>query len=462
MLDLRPFSDPDRGLALIAAAETAREAGDRELCVDLLWVVAQRMWWVDAGLDTRRPLIDAARRLGSADDARVLAVSAFADPYGTTPEVVRRLAAAATERSQDAELARHLGGASVVTAAFDTGSTALGVAIDALRAQGRLGHLPRLLALQGIVAARLGDWDVALPAAEESRRLADELGEPLWGAGAETVISVVAGMRGDEETAELAARRAEQVALPLGARFMVCYAQFGRILAALGAAQHAHAYELAERVFDPADPARHSVAYWHIGDLAEAALHTGRIDAARVHVAAVEAAVGPQPGIGIALSLRHARAVLADDEDAASCFEQALSADLSRWPFPHARLLLAHGQWLRRRRRIAESRAPLRAARDAFDSLGCQAWSAQARRELRASGETSRRRDPAAREQLTAQELQIAHLAAQGLSNREIAQRLYLSHRTVGTHLYRTFPKLGITTRNELTAALEGPRPPAR
>ena len=88
-------------------------------------------------------------------------------------------------------------------------------------------------------------------------------------------------------------------------------------------------------------------------------------------------------------------------------------------------------------------------------------WSERARRELRASGESSRRRDPAARDQLTAQELQIAQLAAQGLSNRQIGQRLYVSHRTIGTHLYRIFPKLGITARGELETALSPRRPAA-
>ena len=86
--------------------------------------------------------------------------------------------------------------------------------------------------------------------------------------------------------------------------------------------------------------------------------------------------------------------------------------------------------------------------------MGCAAWGDQARRELRASGESSRRRDLAVSDQLTAQELQIAQLAAQGLSNRDIAQQLYLSHRTIGTHLYRIFPKLGITSRGELSSAL--------
>jgi DNA-binding CsgD family transcriptional regulator len=171
----------------------------------------------------------------------------------------------------------------------------------------------------------------------------------------------------------------------------------------------------------------------------------------------VEAAAGETPGTCIAVGLRHARAVLAQDPgEAADRFGAALDADLARWPLQRARLLLAYGQWLRRQRRIADSRPPLRAARDAFDAMGCAAWGDQARRELRASGESSRRRDVAARDLLTAQELQIAQLAAQGLSNRDIAQRLYLSHRTISTHLYRIFPKLGITSRGELRSALSG------
>ena len=145
-----------------------------------------------------------------------------------------------------------------------------------------------------------------------------------------------------------------------------------------------------------------------IGDLAEAALHAGRVEEARARLAEIEAAAGDNPTVWIALGLRHARALLAADEQADEGFEEALGADLRRWPFQRARLLLAHGQWLRRHRRITESRAPLRDARDAFDALGCAAFSQHARRELRASGESSRRRDPAARDQLTAQELQIA------------------------------------------------------
>jgi DNA-binding NarL/FixJ family response regulator len=90
-----------------------------------------------------------------------------------------------------------------------------------------------------------------------------------------------------------------------------------------------------------------------------------------------------------------------------------------------------------------------------FDALGVVPWAARARQELRASGEGSQRRLPHALGQLTAQELQIAQLAAEGLSNREIGQRLYLSHRTIESHLHRVYPKLGIASRTQLARVLK-------
>jgi DNA-binding NarL/FixJ family response regulator len=104
----------------------------------------------------------------------------------------------------------------------------------------------------------------------------------------------------------------------------------------------------------------------------------------------------------------------------------------------------------------AISRTRRRPARDGFDALAFPALAEKARQELRAAGETSYRRMPEAWDQLTAQELHIAHLAANGLSNREIAQQLFISHRTVGYHLHQIFPKLQITSRNQLRTASLG------
>jgi ATP/maltotriose-dependent transcriptional regulator MalT len=453
----RPLGDVRRFTSFIAAAERAGVAGDHDLHVDLLWLVASRAWWVDPGPEARRILIDASRRLGdaNAEDPRVFAIHAYADPLGHAAGVLARLSRVAADERPDTDAARFFGPAALVVGAFDLGIDFLATAVDGLRTEGRLGHLPRLLTLYSSMAARLGDWEVAITAAEESRRLAEEFAEPQWEAAADTVISLVAAMRGDEQKAERLAARAEMVAEPVGANITVAFAQFGKVLAALASGRHVDAYAYAERLFDAADAAYHPViSSWLIADLVEAARHIDRLDAARTRVAQVEAMAGERPGTWIALVLRHARALVAEPAEAGVRFEEALASDLTRWPFQRARIQLAYGQWLRRQRHVAESRAVLRAARDTFDALGCEPWGEQARRELRASGERSRRRVPEARDQLTPQELQIAQLAAQGLSNREIGQRLYLSHRTISTHLYRVFPKLGITSRGELSTAL--------
>lgn len=453
----RPLGDLGRFTSLIGAAERAGAAGDHDLHVDLLWLVASRAWWVDPGPDARQILIDASSRLGGADaeDPRVFAIHAYADPVGHAAGVLARLSREAAEERPDTDAARFFGPAALVVGAFDFGRDFLGAAVDGLRIEGRLGHLPRLLTLYSSMAARLGDWEVAITAADEARRLAEEFAEPQWSAAADTVTSLVAAMRGDEHKAEQLAARAEAVAEPAGANITVAFAQFGKVLAALGTDRHSDGYAYAERLFDPGDSAYHPViSSWLIADLAEAALHIDRVDAARTRLAQVEAMAGQHPAAWIALVLRHARALLADSAEAGDRFDEALASDLTRWPFQRARIQLGYGQWLRRQRRVAESRGVLRTARDTFDALGCQTWSEHARRELRASGERSRRRVPEARDQLTPQELQIAQLAAEGLSNREIGQKLYLSHRTISTHLYRAFPKLGITSRGELSAAL--------
>ncbi|MDX6585430.1 MAG: hypothetical protein QOI10_4614, partial [Solirubrobacterales bacterium] len=454
---MRPLGDLGRFTSLIAAAERAGAAGDHDLHVNLLWLVALRAWWVDPGVEARQILIDAAGRLGDADavDPRVFAVHAYADPLGHAAGVLVRLQDAARSEHLDTDAALFFGPAALVVGAFDLGIEFLAAAVEGLRTEGRLGHLPRVLTLYSNMAGRVGDWDLAITAAEEASRLAEELAEPQWVAAANTAIALVAAMRGDDEKAERLAGQAEMAAESVGANITVAFAQFGKVLAALASGRHADAYAFAERVFDPADSAYHPViSSWLIADLAEAARNIDELEAARARVAQVEAMGGDQPGTWIALVLRHARALVADPAEAGVRFEEALASDLTRWPVQRARIQLAFGQWLRRGRRVAESRTVLRAARDTFDALGSAPWSEQARRELRASGERSRRRVPEARDQLTAQELQIAQLAAEGLSNREIGQRLFLSHRTISTHLYRVFPKLGITSRGELSVAL--------
>ncbi|HJY57814.1 MAG TPA: LuxR C-terminal-related transcriptional regulator [Streptosporangiaceae bacterium] len=152
----------------------------------------------------------------------------------------------------------------------------------------------------------------------------------------------------------------------------------------------------------------------------------------------------------------YARPLVVGDDQAEALYQAALDRDLADWPCYRGRMLLWYGRWLRRQRRAADSRALLRSARDTLDALAFPALADKARQELRASGETSHRRTPEAWDQLTPQELQIARLAATGLSNREIGQQLFISHRTVGYHLHRIFPKLQITSRSQLSMASLG------
>jgi DNA-binding CsgD family transcriptional regulator len=147
----------------------------------------------------------------------------------------------------------------------------------------------------------------------------------------------------------------------------------------------------------------------------------------------------------------HGRALLADDVESERLFEAALHmhAQAAR-PFERARTELAFGEFLRRARRPREAREHLRAALDEFEALGAELWAERARVELRASGQTARRRVADTRDQLTEQELQIAHFVAQGLSNRDVAAQLFLSPRTIAAHLRNIFRKLGISSRTEL------------
>jgi DNA-binding CsgD family transcriptional regulator len=188
-------------------------------------------------------------------------------------------------------------------------------------------------------------------------------------------------------------------------------------------------------------------------DLVEAGVRSGQTDRLTAVLAELEAIVARSEPPVLSVELSCAKPLIARDDDAEALFLSALERDLTDFPFQRARTLFSFGRWLRRQRRSADSREPLRAAAESLEALGATRWSRRARQELRATGETIGPHADA-RDRLTAQELQIAQLAAHGLSNREIGDRLFLSHRTIGSHLYRIFPKLGITARSQLRDAL--------
>jgi DNA-binding CsgD family transcriptional regulator len=156
--------------------------------------------------------------------------------------------------------------------------------------------------------------------------------------------------------------------------------------------------------------------------------------------------------------LETCRALLTEGEDATRHFEEALRLGTGARPFDLARIQLLYGEHLRRERRRIDSREPLKAALETFERFHADPWADRARAELRASGETARKRDPGRTRDLTPQELQIASLVASGMTNKEIAAQLFLSKRTIDFHLRHVFVKLGISSRTQLTRlALEDP-----
>ncbi len=156
-------------------------------------------------------------------------------------------------------------------------------------------------------------------------------------------------------------------------------------------------------------------------------------------------------GIPAAVAVTEHALALLNDGKADEHFRRALAAH-ARSPrvFDRARTELAFGEHLRRTRRRVDARTHLRAALTLFEELGAAPWAERAAQELRASGETARRRDVASTDELTPQERQVAALVRQGLSNRDAAAQLFLSPRTVDFHLRNVFAKLGVTSRSEL------------
>jgi DNA-binding CsgD family transcriptional regulator len=148
---------------------------------------------------------------------------------------------------------------------------------------------------------------------------------------------------------------------------------------------------------------------------------------------------------------------VSDRHDTEELYRQAIPLlDESRLRVESARAQLLYGEWLRRENRRVDARPQLRAAYETFATIGAQPFAERARIELVATGERVRRRTVETRDDLTAQERQIAQLARDGLSNPEIATRLFLSPRTVEWHLRKVFIKLGVSSRKELRGALRG------
>jgi DNA-binding CsgD family transcriptional regulator len=301
-----------------------------------------------------------------------------------------------------------------------------------------------------------GQWEEAEQLAEEGLAVCRERGYPFFAWYFRYAQAALAAARGDHARSQALADQVIRWAVPRGVHGAEAQARHAMVLSAIGRGDFEDAYRQATAVTPAGELASHvPSALWTALDLVEAATRTGRETEARAHVAALTdadvAAISPR----LALLQYGAAALTAPDDDATRLFDQALAVPgAARYPFDYARVQLLYGEHLRRGRYTADSRAQLAAALETFERLGAVPWTRRAAGELRATGQTKPRIRELARDPLTPQEREIATLAAEGLTNKQIAQRLYLSHKTVGNHLFRIFPKLGISSRAALRDAL--------
>jgi DNA-binding CsgD family transcriptional regulator len=334
-----------------------------------------------------------------------------------------------------------------------------------LRAPGRQGTSSPGLTALGWAYIDLGRWDDALEAAAEAADLAEANHMELIVAGADLIAATVLAMRADSAAARRRADRVLARADLAGSGLLAARARRALGVAALAAGSHLLAFTQLRQLFsEDGTPVHNIFSYLGVADLAAAAVRADRAmeghDVLERALSHLDGPVSPRLGQLIA----RARGILAGPDGAEAHFATALADPAGdQWPFERAQLRLDHAEWLRRRRRINDAKPVLTQALGTFQRLGARSWAQRAQAELRASGVavTSGPAEPDALEELTPQQRQIVRLASDGLTDREIGDRLFLSPRTVSSHLYRSYPKLGVASRHQLRDVIARASTPA-
>ena len=314
-----------------------------------------------------------------------------------------------------------------------------------LRTSGRIGWLPSALFYAGSAQTYAGRHDEARQTVAEALRLARDTGQQRWADALGEPLALLAAARGDEELCreltDAALSRADRPAWTVP----WTSAALGLLDLGLGRAETALA-----RLETLAEGRRffHIPATRSTPDLVEAAVRLGRPEAAEEALTLFES-WSRNTGQSWTEAAVHRCLALVDGDEQHFTRALALLAGEHR-PFDEARTRLLYGEWLRREKRKSDARIQLGAALEIFQRLGAAPWADRASGEITATGATARPARPGQAGSLTPQELQIIRLAARGLSNKDIAAQLFLSPRTVGHHLYKAYPKLGVMSRGEL------------
>jgi DNA-binding CsgD family transcriptional regulator len=379
-------------------------------------------------------------------------IRASADPIGARNHLLPNLRELVGLPAEEPSLWR-IASAAWLLDESDVAITLLQDAMRRLRAPGVQGTSGGSLTVLGWAYIDTGRWDEALDAAAEAAGMAEANHMDIVAASADVITATVLALRADSAEARKHATRALTTVDPAE-----CGLIAARARRALGAAAHAdgsylQAFTQLRGLFSADGTPEHNYAsYLGVADLAEAAVRADRrIEGRDV----IEHALSRLDGTSARLQqlIARARGILADPSDAQAHFEKALADPAgNQWPFERAQLLLDHAEWLRRRRRINDAKPVLTEALRTFRRLGARSWMQRAQAELRACGVavTGGPAEPDALGELTPQQRQIVRLASDGLTDREIADRLFLSPRTVSSHLHRSYPKLGVASRHQL------------
>jgi DNA-binding CsgD family transcriptional regulator len=363
------------------------------------------------------------------------------------------LGAEAIERAERLDDARYLILAAVTAdreGSWGDGLPHANRAVALARERGLVSLLPTALAAQSAELIGRSRFDLGESAGDEGRRLALDIGQPWaagWNAGD---LAIVAALRGQEDEARAHVDALQQFVAASGASFATILGERALGLLDLSLGRPAEALERL-RGYAAAPPGVLMIPHrvLQLPDMVEAAGRADQLEEAADHLARFQEWVEQFP-TPARLSLLARCQALAEESDAEPRFKRSIELAEALSPFERARNELLYGEWLRRERRRVDARPHLRTALELFQPLALPPWEERARAELRASGETARRRDPSTRDQLTPQELQIAHLVAEGMTNREIGAQLFLSPRTIDYHLRKVFAKLQIASRTDL------------
>jgi len=380
----------------------------------------------------------------------------FSDPARLTPAMLARADASVAHLGQQVSPAR-ITRTGIAVAYLDRLSDCrepLQRAIQHGREGGAITSAIEALFLLAQNAFHTGRWDEAQRLAGEGLQLCDAHGYDLLAWPGRLTVALLAAARGDAAQATGTARDMDAWAAPRRAGIIGAYASHIRSLTALGQGDFEAAFHHAAAISPPGTLAPYSPhALWVFHDLVEAAIRTGRTTQAAAHVAAARDCQLDRLSPRLRLVVMASAAITEPQADTDALEEAISEPGNDRWPFDLARIQLAYGSHLRRIKRTTSARHQLASAADTFHRLGATPWANRADNELRATGITLAKggADPAS---LTPQQRQIALLAAAGHTNKEIAERLFLSPRTVSTHLHQVFPKLGITSRAALRDAL--------